>query len=181
VKKKWSRDRTRRTYVESEENIGLRTIAKRSGNAQSTVAKWSSEDNWVAERKQYWNALRAATTEKTIDSISDRLAESRSEVAVRHFNRYKKLGDLAELLVSLKTNQLTQVVRTGDKKEIDKAIARVDMTTLNFLSLISDRSCKGEAGSIGLKFDIDNDALVKVAESLGYSLVETNYLKETRS
>jgi hypothetical protein len=178
---KWSRTKTREFYVHSDETITFKVISSLSGNAASTIANWSVSDGWVASRQAYWSKVRAASTEKAIDSISDCLAEKRTEIAIRHFCGYKEFGDFARLAIKTKTAQLNLAVQTGDKEEIERVLGRLDYTSLNILSLMYDRSCKGEAASVGLKFDIDHEALVKAAESSGYKLIETSYLEELKN
>ena len=177
-KKKWNRDRCTREYITDEDGVSLRALAVKSGVSYSTLSRWSMESDWVNERIRYKDELKSKTTQKTIDSISDRLAESYTEIAVRHFNRYKKASDLADQILEVMQSNLAIAIKSGDREKITTAIEKTNINDFNLLSLVSDRSCKGEASSIGLKYEVDNDALVKVAESLGYTVVESSYLEE---
>lgn len=167
-------------YVQGSE-ITLRQLAKESDRNPSVIFRWSSKEQWEAERKHVESKLRAATLEKTIEKTSNKLSDEISDIATEHFNSAKYWRQLADLIVKGTIKQATKAQKKGDGdflKEIEKIKSQgINLSSWN---LILDRSIKMERTALGLEYEDVNKAIAYL-QKLGYEVRDPSLTEQKNS
>jgi hypothetical protein len=144
----WSREQCRDRYVRGE-RIGLRTLQDLSGRGLSTLGEWSKAEDWTGQRERFHDERRTRTDELIIEKSAESISDELAAIAATHYESYKGLREHAETLVR----------------------STVDPELLNALSLIVDRSIKGEREARGMKFQDINEA-IKAVRRAGLEVVD---------
>lgn len=152
----WNREKCEQDYIQGSDG-NLKRLSKLSSVPMGTLKKWSTKFGWVRQRKEYQEKLATETREKTIQKTSDRLSNELSELAVEHLDSYRICRQIAlhkakwalrqlekEFSASSTTHPESLEAEFLDVAQAD-AIAALDPAILNLLSLVIDRSVKGEA------------------------------------
>ncbi len=149
----WKRDQCCRRYVEGGDEIGIRQLAKDSGQPKGTLERWSSQESWVDQRRQYGDNLRAVTQQKTVEKTSEKISDELSEIAATNYKIHRLARDYAASIFQIKAQHM-QVVRQMPLEQQLDAIRLSDARELNYWSMIMSRATQGIAEATGLPYYI---------------------------
>ena len=166
----WGRAKCKRTYIESDEEYAYVDIAKMSGYAESTINRWSANDErgtWHEQRERFRRKLNEQLEQKTIEKYSEKFSDEFSDVAKRHYSSYRIFTELAVQYGRTKLEILRRA-EASDPVQRDALLNMINPTEVNFWNLVLDRSLKGEAASLGLPYYVNSNSAIAETEKLGY-------------
>jgi hypothetical protein len=149
--------------------LGYRLLSEQSGRDPSTLTAWSKSDpegTWQDQRQRYADELRTETDKKTIEKTSDQLSDQLSELATEHFKAHKSVRNLAQIYLNYMTQQCQ---RHEHPEAMEEFVKQLNPLTINFWSLVLDRSIKGERVATGMQYE-DVTAAYKYLTALGYEI-----------
>jgi len=164
-RKPWTRDQARQRYLHGAK-IGLRTLAEDSGVAKGTLERWAKSESWVEQRGRIQDETQTKTDEKIIEKTSDKISDQLSDLAVEHFNAHKSVRKLAQIYLDHMTQQCQ---RHEHPEAMEEFVKQLNPLTINFWSLVLDRSIKGERVATGMQYE-DVTAAYKYLTALGYEI-----------
>lgn len=167
-KRSWNKYETEQYYIESQNLISLKELAKIAGRGTTTLFRWSKAGNWVRKREQYWAEFKAKTREKTLTRASDFWCKEAEQLATEHLEHHKKFRQLCEVLLS----KVAEMIKTSE--EPAEVLRKLKISDLNYISQISERAVKGERAAVGLELAIDPNAACRTIESKGYVIIDPN-------
>jgi hypothetical protein len=102
AKKPWSREICRLRYVQSVYKIGYKPLSIEAEVSYGTLKGWAiadSEDpenrSWPEQRKQFQHELRNSTHEKTLERVSDAIADNNVDLVKLHLEAWEDQRDNA--------------------------------------------------------------------------------------
>lgn len=160
------------------DRISIRDLAKDSGVPRKTLERWSTQDSWTTRRGQYNSQTRAKVEEKTINRIiektSDKVSDEIASVQAEHAENYRAFRDLVMLKVKYIVRQCNQ---DQPLERFEAQLEKLNGLSLNFLSLVLDRSVKGERTALGLKYS-DYNTAIEVLTSAGFEVIVPEGMEE---
>lgn len=186
IAKPWDRETCRRRYVEGTA-IGLRPLAKLSGNPFTRLSNWSSRDNtdaqkrsWPDQRLQYTDRVRTRSIEKSTEAISDKYAEQNTRAIEQHIELSEKMRKLANVYLDAASTKINRF--TNPEKVSPETEAKADKI-IGFFKEIGGRTslqvCANILGqAVGIErqsrhLDLADPAILeKAAARHGLSLVD---------
>lgn len=183
----WTQQDCEKRYVEGEE-ITLKELADLSKVPLSTLKKWSAKGHWQTVRSNFQKQLTQQTREKTIEKTSDRLSDELSELTLEHIEAYRICRLIACIRGKHVLKKLEAAFPDSDEESDDpvaaefaevrktEALQTIDVSVLNFLSLVIDRSVRGERLAAGLDYEHLNKAMATIEQAGLQVVVKDNSL-----
>ncbi|MBD2019300.1 hypothetical protein H6F43_03770 [Leptolyngbya sp. FACHB-36] len=183
----WTQQDCEKRYVEGEE-ITLKELVDLSKVPLSTLKKWCAKGNWKTARSNFQRQLTQQTREKTIEKTSDRLSDELSELTLEHIEAYRICRLIASIKGKHALKKLEAAFPASDEESDDpiaaefaetrksEALKAIDVSVLNFLSLVIDRSVRGERLAAGLDYENLNKAMATIEQAGMQAVVKDNAL-----
>jgi len=173
--KPWSKTQCRRRYVECDDDIGIRGVAKLSGRAPSTIQKWSAEliegRNWHQQRIHFQSSLGTTTRKKIIEKVSTEISNEFSSIVAENYQVHEMTRNYIARLISQKVAQLAQDLKLPDEYK-KKAIAKHTSVEINNLSQALKRSTDAISEILGLRYHVDMNAATQKVRGEGYEIID---------
>ena len=167
----WTREQCRRRYVEGEDNIGVRGLAKMSGVPKGTLERWVRSDCWPAQREKYRETLKVSIQEKTIEKTSDKISDELAEIATANYQAHKLARDYAARVIQAKARQLVDdLALYGEAQK--KAVAQHSAAEMNQWSQMLRRSTDAINEIRGVKYFADINAAADKLQREGYEILD---------
>ncbi|AFY60101.1 hypothetical protein [Synechococcus sp. PCC 6312] len=150
----WSKEQCRNRYVH-DSKIGLRALAVESGVSFKTLSEWSAKDDWPGQRQQFQDNLRTQTDKR----VESKLAMSRAELSVEHFESHRQARRVAQCLLGIIEDKAQQVQSNHpelvDPEQLQETVKQLflHVGNINQLSMVIDRAVEGERKAAGLEYE----------------------------
>jgi hypothetical protein len=169
--KPWTKEQCRQRYVESGDDIGIRGLANLSGLNKGTVERWVRNEDWVRQRRQYCDRLKASTQEKTIEKASERLSDELADISVANYKAHKLARDYAYAIFQIKAKHLKKIQQLPDGEQLGE-LKKHSGNDMNYWSLILARSTQEIAAATGLPYFVNANTAFKKLEMEGFVVLD---------
>ena len=186
--KPWNKEQCRDYFVRSPAFTTLQALAELSGIPRPSLSRWrkadeSGEHNWDLAQSQFRSELREAVHDKTIESLSGKLAE----LEVTHADSYATLrkcamakvnalktrievvAEQAKLLPGIAIESLgadaVQADRQAQAQAQGEAIRDSDVLDLQALTNVVDKCIRGERMVLGAEYEDLNKAVAAIVRA----------------
>lgn len=160
--KPWTKEQCRRRYVQGDDDIAIRQLAKDSGVPRATIEGWTRAEKWFEQRQTFRGKLNARIDEKVIEKIGEEVAIEISNYSKKHVEVCDTFIGVAEYYI----NRLLVMLRSGEL-----SIDKLDGFKHNFMSLSLDRAINAQRAALGLEYEDVNKAM-RLLKSMGYEVTE---------
>lgn len=157
--------------MEGGDDIGIRGLSEASGQARSTLERWSKTELWVDQRRQFQGTLKAVTQQKSIEKASEKLSDELADVAIANYKAHKLARDYALAIFQIKARHIKKVQSLPDDEQM-KELKNHSASEMNYWSLILARSTQEIANSTGLAYYININTSAKKLEQEGYVVLD---------
>ena len=171
--KPWKREQCRQRYVEGDDDIGIRGLAKISGQPKGTLERWARDDSprWIVQRGQYRDRLKTEIQQKTIEKASERLSDDLADISVANYEAHKLARDYAHTIFKIKAKDLQRVIKLPDEERLVE-LKKHSASDMNYWSLILSRSTQEIAAATGLPYYINANTAFTKLEKEGYIIID---------
>lgn len=181
----WTQAQCEQRYVEGPK-ISISKLSEWSEVPIGTLNRWSTQEQWKQRRTNYQERLTEQTREKTVAKVSDAISDELSQLTLEHLEAYRICRQIATIKASFVLKKLKKAAQ--DLEQIPSAVPHpevpdnlavefreavrdaemahslygLDMAMLNALSLVIDRSVRGERMAASLEYEDINRAIAAV-------------------
>jgi hypothetical protein len=174
--KRWTKERCRLRYVQGQ-RIGLHALAAESGVPLGSLKRWSCAEEvmWPEQRRRFDAEVRLLSHQKSIERVSDAIANSNEQAIAQHLELGKTLREITMRFFDAVLSKLKAVETETPDPERNQQL-------LEFLSSIAGRcplavysnvahyAVQLERQALYLDF-VDPSILEKAANRQGLTLV----------
>lgn len=160
-KRKWTKEECRVKYVQTG-NMSQMELAAISNRSSSIIAKWSKEDNWVAQRERYMLKTHLKNAEEKAENIDIEISdeiEKMETINDEHIIGYKLFRNIA--------TQWAIAVLERDEPKISK-MNKISQAMQKYASVYNN-SVLGERTALGMEYMNINRSIELLIKE-GYSI-----------
>jgi hypothetical protein len=110
MRETWTREKCRLRYVQGQ-RIVLHTLAAESGVPIGTLKRWSSDEEvtWLQQRRQYDENVRLLTHQKSIELVSDAIAQSNEAIITEHLELLATLREMVSVFFKAVMSKIKEI------------------------------------------------------------------------
>lgn len=176
-KQPWSKDQCRRRYVEGDDDIGIRQLAKDSGQPKGTVETWSKTNDWVGQRRRFRDDLQTEVREKTIEKTSDKLSDELSNIAIANYEAHQQVRDYALSVFRIRAKHMNSIQELPDDRQLEEVKKHLG-SEMNYWSQILKRATEGIESATGLPYWVNVNTSIRRVEREGLHVSQSEPTEE---